>query len=69
VGTLSASGTAVSVMNEDRPLDLLREMARKRILVEICLTSNDVILGRKGQCASIANLSALCRAGGIGYRR
>ena len=41
-------GHGVSVMNEDRPLDLLREMARKKILVEICLTSNDVILGVKG---------------------
>ena len=29
--------------------DLLREMARRGILVEILLTSNDVILGVKGQ--------------------
>jgi hypothetical protein len=35
-------------MNEDNPLDLLREMARKKILVEICLTSNDLILGVAG---------------------
>jgi hypothetical protein len=35
-------------MNEDRPLDLLREMAKRKILVEICLTSNDLILGVKG---------------------
>ena len=41
-------GHGVSVMNEDRPLDLLREMAKRKILVEICLTSNDVILGVKG---------------------
>jgi adenosine deaminase len=41
-------GHGVSVMNEDRPLDLLREMARKKTLVEICLTSNDVILGVRG---------------------
>jgi adenosine deaminase len=41
-------GHGVSVMNEDRPLDLLREMSRRKILVEICLTSNDVILGVKG---------------------
>jgi adenosine deaminase len=41
-------GHGVSVMNEDRPLDLLREMARMKILVEICLTSNDLILGVKG---------------------
>jgi adenosine deaminase len=37
-------GHGVDVMNEDRPLDLLREMAQRKILVEICLTSNDVIL-------------------------
>jgi adenosine deaminase len=41
-------GHGVDVMNEDRPLDLLREMARRKTLVEICLTSNDVILGVKG---------------------
>lgn len=41
-------GHGVDVMNEDRPLDLLREMAKKNVLVEICLTSNDVILGVKG---------------------
>ena len=37
-------GHGVDVMNEDRPLDLLHEMAQQEILVEICLTSNDVIL-------------------------
>jgi len=41
-------GHGVDVMNEDHPLDLLREMAKWKILVEICLTSNDVILGVKG---------------------
>jgi adenosine deaminase len=41
-------GHGVDVMNEDRPIDLLREMARRNVLVEICLTSNDVILGVKG---------------------
>jgi adenosine deaminase len=35
-------------MYEDRPYDLLREMAAKKIAVEICLTSNDVILGVRG---------------------
>ena len=35
-------------MQEDRPLELLREMAQKQIAVEICLTSNDLILGVKG---------------------
>jgi adenosine deaminase len=41
-------GHGVDVMNEDRPLDLLHEMAQQKILVEICLTSNDVILGVRG---------------------
>jgi hypothetical protein len=41
-------GHGVDVMNEDHPLDLLREMAQRKVLVEICLTSNDVILGVKG---------------------
>jgi len=41
-------GHGVSVMNERDPLELLREMAQRNVLVEICLTSNDVILGVKG---------------------
>jgi adenosine deaminase len=38
----------VDVMFEDDVVPLLREMAAKKILVEIALTSNDVILGVKG---------------------
>jgi hypothetical protein len=41
-------GHGVSVMNEDDAVGLLREMAKKKVLVEICLTSNDVILGVSG---------------------
>jgi len=41
-------GHGVDVINEDRPLDLLHEMAQQKILVELCLTSNDVILGVRG---------------------
>jgi len=41
-------GHGVDVMNEDHPINLLREMARRNVLVEICLTSNDVILGVNG---------------------
>ena len=41
-------GHGVAVMSEDDPLGLLREMAKKNVLVEICLTSNDVILGVSG---------------------
>lgn len=42
-------GHGVDVMYESDPLPLLREMAKKNILVEICLTSNDMILGVKGE--------------------
>ena len=35
-------------MYEDRPYDLLKEMAAKHVMVEINLTSNDVILGITG---------------------
>ncbi len=42
-------GHGVGVMYEDKPYDLLREMAAKRVLVEVCLTSNDGILGVRGK--------------------
>ena len=42
-------GHGVSVMNEHDALGLLQEMARRKVLVEICLTSNDVILGIRGE--------------------
>ena len=41
-------GHGVDVMQEAEPQALLRMMAEKRILVEICLTSNDVILNVTG---------------------
>jgi len=41
-------GHGVAVMSEDDPIGLLQEMAKKNVLVEICLTSNDVILGLNG---------------------
>jgi adenosine deaminase len=41
-------GHGVAVMSENDPVGLLKEMARKSVLVEICLTSNDVILGLSG---------------------
>lgn len=41
-------GHGVDVMHEPDPIGLLREMAKRKILVEICLTSNDVILGVSG---------------------
>jgi adenosine deaminase len=41
-------GHGVDVLGEDDAADLLREMASSRILVEIALTSNDLILGVRG---------------------
>src|SRR5271163_4031668 len=41
-------GHGVDVMNEKDPIDLLHEMAERNVLVEIALTSNDVILGVSG---------------------
>jgi hypothetical protein len=41
-------GHGVDIMNETQPLALLREMARRNVMVEICLTSNAVILGVQG---------------------
>jgi adenosine deaminase len=36
-------------MYEDQPYELMKDMAAKRVMVEINLTSNDVILGIKGK--------------------
>ena len=41
-------GHGVDVMAEEKPLALLEEMAQKHVAVEICLTSNDLILGVRG---------------------
>lgn len=42
-------GHGVDIMHEDEPYELLREMARRNVLVEICLSSNDLILGISGR--------------------
>jgi adenosine deaminase len=41
-------GHGVSVMSEKDPVALLHEMADRNVLVEIALTSNDIILGISG---------------------
>jgi adenosine deaminase len=41
-------GHGVDVMHETDPSALIKEMARRNVLVEICLTSNDLILGVRG---------------------
>ena len=42
-------GHGVDLMYEDRPYELLKEMAAHHVMVEINLTSNDVILDVKGR--------------------
>jgi hypothetical protein len=42
-------GHGVDVMFEDRPHELMEEMRRRGVMVEICLTSNEVILNVKGE--------------------
>lgn len=42
-------GHGVDVMYEEKPFQLLQRMKEKKVLVEICLTSNDAILGVKGK--------------------
>src|SRR5260370_730233 len=42
-------GHGVDIMYEDKPHALLREMAANHVMVEISLTSNDVILGVSGR--------------------
>ncbi len=41
-------GQGVDIMNERDPIGLLRRMAQQGVLVEVCLTSNDLILGVRG---------------------
>jgi adenosine deaminase len=48
VAGASRIGHGVDVMHEYDPYGLLRTMAERGVLVEIALTSNDVILGVKG---------------------
>jgi adenosine deaminase len=42
-------GHGVDVMHETDADGLLKEMAKRKVMVEICLTSNDVILGISGR--------------------
>ena len=41
-------GHGVDVMHENDPEALMREMVRRNVMVEICLTSNNTILGISG---------------------
>ncbi|HEX3646174.1 MAG TPA: hypothetical protein VHT95_11245 [Vicinamibacterales bacterium] len=48
LGHASRIGHGAGVIYEDDPLALLRELASKKVLVEIALSSNDLILGIRG---------------------
>jgi adenosine deaminase len=48
LGHAERIGHGVDVMYEENPQALLAEMARRHVMVEINLTSNDVILGIRG---------------------
>ena len=48
VGHASRLGHGTGVMYEDDPLALLRELAAKKVLVEVALSSSDLILGVRG---------------------
>lgn len=41
-------GHGVDIMHETEPFELLKDMARRNVMVEICLSSNDLILGISG---------------------
>src|SRR5215212_1076042 len=41
-------GHGVDIMHETDPYELLKEMAQRNVMVEICLSSNDLILGISG---------------------
>lgn len=49
LGHAQRIGHGVDVMYEDHPHQLLHELAQKHVLVEINLTSNDLILGIRGE--------------------
>jgi hypothetical protein len=49
IGHASRIGHGGGVMYEDDALDLLREMASRKVLVEVALSSNDLILGIRGK--------------------
>jgi len=48
-GSAERIGHGVDVLYEDHPHQLLKDMATKHVMVEISLTSNDVILGITGK--------------------
>ncbi len=48
VGHAERIGHGVDIMHEDAPSELMKELARRNVMIEICLSSNDLILGISG---------------------
>lgn len=55
MGKAERIGHGVDVMYEDDPQELLAELAKRDIMIEINLTSNDMILGVKGKAHPLWN--------------
>jgi adenosine deaminase len=58
LGHAERIGHGADVLYEDHPSEILKELAERRIMVEINLTSNDVILGVKGADSPLAEYRA-----------
>jgi hypothetical protein len=48
VGRADRIGHGVDIMHETDPYELLKELARRNVMIEICLSSNEGILGISG---------------------
>ena len=48
IGNAERIGHGVSILYETQPRELLRELAQRNVMIEICLTSNATILGVQG---------------------
>jgi Adenosine deaminase len=49
IGQAQRIGHGVDVLYEDKPFELMADMKKRGVLVEICPTSNEVILNVKGE--------------------
>jgi adenosine deaminase len=49
IGHAERIGHGVDIVHETDPIALLKEMASRNVMVEICLSSNDLILGVRGE--------------------
>ena len=58
IGHAERIGHGVDVLYEKRPRELLRELAQRNVMVEICLTSNATILGVEGNRHPLAEFIA-----------